>query len=117
MCRLLVRWRGSRSGVTAERRREELGNALARRGARIVYGPAIRVVPLADDTELLAATRRCLAAPLDVVVATTGVGFRGWLDTAEAWGLKDDIVARAGGRHDPHPRPEGPRRGPCGGPA
>jgi uroporphyrinogen-III synthase len=74
-------------GVTAERRREELGEALRRRGAGVVYGPAIRVVPLEDDTEARAATERCLERPLDLVVATTGVGFRGWLAAAEAWGL------------------------------
>jgi uroporphyrinogen-III synthase len=49
--------------------------------------PAIRIMPLADDTELVAATRAVLAAPVDLVVATTGVGFRGWLEAAEAWGL------------------------------
>jgi uroporphyrinogen-III synthase len=74
-------------GVTAARRREELGAALERRGARVMYGPAIRIVPLADDAQLLEATKRCLAAPLDYVVATTGIGFRGWMDAAETWGL------------------------------
>jgi uroporphyrinogen-III synthase len=44
-------------------------------------------VPLADDTELVAATRAVLAAPVDLVVATTGVGFRGWVEAAEAWEL------------------------------
>ncbi|MGY1743866.1 MULTISPECIES: uroporphyrinogen-III synthase [unclassified Blastococcus] len=73
--------------VTAARRKEELGALLDRRGARVVYAPAIRIVPLADDTELVAATRRVLAAPVDLVVATTGVGFRGWLEAAEAWDL------------------------------
>lgn len=80
-------------GVTAERRREELGAALERHGARIMYGPAIRIVPLADDTQLREATTRCLAAPLDFVVATTGVGFRGWLDAAAAWDVHDPLVA------------------------
>jgi uroporphyrinogen-III synthase len=74
-------------GVTAARRREELGAALERHGASVVYGTAIRIVALADDTELLEATRRCLGAPLDLVVVTTGVGFRGWLEAAESWGL------------------------------
>jgi len=78
-------------GITAARRREELGAALERRGARVLYGPAIRILPLADDTELLEATKRCLAAPLDHVVATTGIGFRGWLDAAETWGMADDL--------------------------
>jgi uroporphyrinogen-III synthase len=53
----------------------------------VVYAPAIRIVPLADDAELVAATRAVLAAPVDLVVATTGVGFRGWLEAAEAWDL------------------------------
>ena len=43
--------------VTASRRAEELGSLLERRGARVVYAPAIRIIPLEDDTELLAATR------------------------------------------------------------
>ncbi|MGY1777941.1 uroporphyrinogen-III synthase [Geodermatophilus sp. SYSU D00804] len=73
--------------VTAARRREELGALLDRRGARVVYAPAIRIVPLADDAELVAATEAVLAAPVDLVVATTGVGFRGWLEAADAWDL------------------------------
>ncbi|MCZ2861251.1 uroporphyrinogen-III synthase [Blastococcus sp. VKM Ac-2987] len=73
--------------VTAARRKEELGALLDRRGARVVYAPAIRIVPLADDAELVAATRRVLGAPVDLVVATTGVGFRGWLEAADAWDL------------------------------
>ncbi len=73
--------------VTAARRKEELGALLDRRGARVVYAPAIRIVPLSDDTELVAATRQVLSAPVDLVVATTGVGFRGWLEAAEAWDL------------------------------
>ncbi|MDK3258030.1 uroporphyrinogen-III synthase [Blastococcus capsensis] len=73
--------------VTAARRKEELGALLDRRGARVVHAPAIRIVPLADDSELLAATRRVLAAPVDLAVATTAVGFRGWLEAADEWGL------------------------------
>jgi uroporphyrinogen-III synthase len=74
-------------GVTATRRREEFGALLERRGARVVGAPAIRLVPLAEDADLLAATRLALAAPLDDVVVTTGVGFRGWMAAAEGWGL------------------------------
>jgi uroporphyrinogen-III synthase len=73
--------------VTAARRKDELGALLDRRGARVLYAPAIRIVPLSDDTELVAATREVLAAPVDLVIATTGVGFRGWLEAAEAWDL------------------------------
>src|SRR4051812_12544638 len=73
--------------VTAARRKEELGALLERRGARVVYAPAIRIVPLSDDAELVAATRKVLAQPVDLVIATTGVGFRGWLEAADAWDL------------------------------
>ncbi|MGW0204137.1 uroporphyrinogen-III synthase [Nonomuraea sp. NPDC003201] len=78
-------------GVTATRRREEFGALLERRGARVVSAPAIRLVPLAEDADLLAATRLSLAEPLDDVVVTTGVGFRGWMAAAEGWGLSSDL--------------------------
>ncbi|GAA1689174.1 uroporphyrinogen-III synthase [Nonomuraea maheshkhaliensis] len=78
-------------GVTATRRREEFGALLERRGARVVSAPAIRLVPLAEDSDLLAATRESLRAPLDEVVVTTGVGFRGWMAAAEGWGLSADL--------------------------
>jgi len=73
-------------GVTAARRREELSGLLRRRGARVLEAPALRILPLADDTELRRATEHCLAAPPDYVVATTGVGWRGWMSAADGWG-------------------------------
>jgi uroporphyrinogen-III synthase len=83
-------------GITAARRREEFAAALERRGAKVISAPAIRIVPLADDSELLAATRRCLEAPLDVVIATTGIGFRGWVEAADVWGLAEDLTKAIG---------------------
>ena len=80
-------------GITAARRREEFAAALERRGAKVISAPAIRIIPLADDSELRAATRRCLQAPLDVVIATTGIGFRGWVEAADAWGLGEDLTS------------------------
>jgi uroporphyrinogen-III synthase len=79
-------------GITAARRRAELGTALERRGATVVYAPAIKIVPLADDSQLRDATGRCLAAPLDIVIATTGIGFRGWIDAADTWGLTEQLT-------------------------
>ncbi|PYC77032.1 uroporphyrinogen-III synthase [Streptomyces tateyamensis] len=73
-------------GVTAARRREELVALLRRRGARVVEAPALRIMPLEDDEALRRATEQCLRAPLDYVVATTGVGWRGWLSAADGWG-------------------------------
>jgi uroporphyrinogen-III synthase len=84
--------------VTSGRRHEELVGLLERRGARVVSAPAVRIRPLEDDAELLATTRACLADPPSVVVVTTGVGFRGWLEAADGWGLGDGLrtmLARA----------------------
>ncbi|WP_233576302.1 uroporphyrinogen-III synthase [Saccharopolyspora rhizosphaerae] len=73
---------GSTVGVTAERKAEEIGDMLARRGARVLFGAAMHTVPLPEDGELAAATREVLSAPVDFVVAITGVGFRGWVEAA-----------------------------------
>ncbi len=83
-------------GITAARRRKEFGAALERRGAKVSYGPAIRIVPLADDTQLRGATERCLEGPLDIVVATTGIGFRGWMEAADTWGMLEKLTAAIG---------------------
>jgi uroporphyrinogen-III synthase len=80
--------------VTADRRRDELATLLQRRGARVVLTPALRIVPLADDTELRLATLACSAKPLDIVIATTGVGLRGWLEAAAGWGVAESLRSR-----------------------
>jgi uroporphyrinogen-III synthase len=79
-------------GVTAARRAEELGGLLERRGAEVVHAPAIRIVPLADDTELHAVTEQLITHPPDVVVVTTGIGFRGWVEAADGWGLGETLI-------------------------
>ncbi len=84
---------GCRILVTAQRRADELGGALVRRGARVTVAPALGVVPQVDEAGLLEATRKIIAEPVDVLVVTTGIGFRGWLDTAEAAGLADDLCS------------------------
>lgn len=80
--------------VTAARRAEEFGALLRRRGAEVVYAPAMRTVPLADDGELRAATGEIVERPPDTVVVTTAVGFRGWLEAAEGWALGDALRER-----------------------
>ncbi len=82
--------------VTAARRREELTALLVRRGARVVEAPAIQIIPTGDDDELLASTRACIASAPDVVVATTGIGFRGWMEAADGWGLGEQLRERIG---------------------
>ncbi|NUS43378.1 MAG: uroporphyrinogen-III synthase, partial [Mycobacteriaceae bacterium] len=84
-------------GVTAARRADEFATLLTRRGATIVSAPAIRIIPLADDTELERVTRQIVADPPRIVVATTGIGFRGWMEAAEGWGLADGLRTALGG--------------------
>ncbi|MCF7551085.1 uroporphyrinogen-III synthase [Pseudonocardia sp. WMMC193] len=83
-------------GVTAARRAEELGTMLERRGATVRHGPCIRIVPLADDTDLQERTRDLIGRPPDVTVATTGVGFRGWVEAAAGWGVGEQLLTALG---------------------
>lgn len=79
-------------GVTAARRADELSTLLRRRGASVVHAPALRIVPLADDSELLAATEELIDDVPDVVLATTAIGFRGWIEAADGWGIGDRLL-------------------------
>lgn len=83
-------------GVTAARRSEELITLLERRGATVVHAPAIQIIPLVDDVELQRVTTLLIAKPPDVVVVTTGIGFRGWIEAAHGWDLADDLIAAFG---------------------
>ncbi|MBS4728221.1 uroporphyrinogen-III synthase [Mycobacterium sp. SM1] len=80
-------------GVTAARRSEELITLLERRGATVVHAPAIRIIPLVDDVELQRVTALLIQEPPDVVVVTTGIGFRGWIEAAHGWDVADDLIA------------------------
>lgn len=79
--------------VAADRRSADLASALERRGAVVHRAPALSIVPNADDAELLRRTRQIIANPPDVVVVTTGVGFRGWMDAAHEHGLDEELDA------------------------
>ena len=85
---------GRTVGVTAARRAEELGALLERRGAAVLHAPALRIVPLADDTALRAATEQLVRRAPDVVVVTTAIGFRGWVGAADGWGLGEALRDR-----------------------
>ncbi|MFN8029390.1 MAG: uroporphyrinogen-III synthase [Dermatophilaceae bacterium] len=77
--------------VTADRRSGDIAAALTRRGASVRHAPALSIVPHLDDAALVAATERLLDDPPDVIVATTGIGFRGWLEAADAAGLGERL--------------------------
>ncbi|HET9127149.1 MAG TPA: uroporphyrinogen-III synthase [Propionibacteriaceae bacterium] len=78
--------------LTAHRRAEELGSALERRGAQVRHAPVLSIVSHVDDADLVAQTRRLIDDPPDVVIATTGVGFRGWIEAADAAGLAPQLL-------------------------
>ncbi|WP_017974542.1 uroporphyrinogen-III synthase [Actinopolyspora halophila] len=83
-------------GATATRRVEELATMLRRRGAEVRHGPAVRILPLADDGELFEMSKSLLRNPPDVVVITTGIGFRGWMEAAEGWGFGAELATALG---------------------
>ncbi|WP_123308049.1 uroporphyrinogen-III synthase [Cellulomonas sp. PhB143] len=83
---------GCRVLITADRRASELASALERRGAAVMHAPALSMVPHADDEALIAGTRALVENPPDVVVVTTGIGFRAWVEAADAHGLADRLL-------------------------
>ena len=54
-----------------------------RRGATCVWAPALSTRPnQVDDASLRAATEEVLSKPVDVFLATTGIGMKGWFAAA-----------------------------------
>lgn len=84
---------GYRVAVTSARRADELCALLRRHGATVCAAPAITMIDLTDDNELRRRTRELIAAPPDILVVTTAIGFRGWIAATEGWGLADDLIA------------------------
>ena len=84
---------GFRIGVTAARKVDEQIALLVRRGATVEWAPALSLDPNhVDDAELRAATEDVLAKPVDMFLATTGIGMKAWLDAAERWGLLEPLL-------------------------
>jgi uroporphyrinogen-III synthase len=87
---------GFRVAVTSARRADELSALLQRRGATVTSAAAITMVPLPDDDSLRANTEALIEAPPDIVIATTGIGFRGWVAAADGWGLAGELITALG---------------------
>ncbi|GAB2996790.1 transcriptional regulator [Mycobacterium bourgelatii] len=83
---------GYRVAVTSARRAEELCALLSRHGAEIFAAPAINMIALPDDDELHYNTEALITNPPDILVAHTGIGFRGWVAAAEGWGLATELL-------------------------
>jgi uroporphyrinogen-III synthase len=88
---------GFRIGVTAARKVEEQVALLERRGARVERAPALSLDPNhVDDDDLRAATTDVLSRPVDLFLATTGIGMKTWFAAAERWGVLDELLASIG---------------------
>ena len=86
--------RGYRVGVTAARKADEQIALLQRRGAEVEWAAALSVEPnRINEAGLRAATEQVLGAPVDLFVATTGIGVRSWFRAAESWELLPDLLA------------------------
>lgn len=79
--------------LPVDRRSGELSAALERHGAAVRLAPALTIVPHIDDEELIARSRTLIAEPPDIVVVTTGVGFRGWVEAVDEAGILEEFLA------------------------
>lgn len=78
--------------MTSVHRADELCALLRKQGATVCAAPAITKVALHDDDELHRHTEALIARPPNILIATTGIGFRGWIAAADGWGLTDPLI-------------------------
>ncbi|MGK4064944.1 uroporphyrinogen-III synthase [Rothia sp. HC945] len=83
--------------VTAQRKADEIETVLVRNGLDVRHCPTITTTPVLEDQDLLEVTRDIIRANPDLVVVTTGIGFRGWMAAAESAGLKEELTKSLGG--------------------
>ncbi|WP_082068015.1 uroporphyrinogen-III synthase [Mycolicibacterium llatzerense] len=89
---------GRRIGVTAARKAREQIEMFQRRGADIIWAPALSLAPsMIDERELRRTTQVVVCRPVDLFLATTGTGIRSWFEAADSWGLGHDLVRVASG--------------------
>jgi uroporphyrinogen-III synthase len=79
-------------GVTADARREDQAELLARRGATVVAGPALSRVAV-PEARVRDVTEGLIARPPDVLVATTATGMRMLFGVAEQCGRRAALTA------------------------
>lgn len=78
--------------LPVDRRSGELTAALERHGASVRLAPALTIIPHIDDEELIARSRALIENPPDIIVVTTGVGFRGWIEAVDEAGMLDQFL-------------------------
>ncbi len=82
---------GFRIGVTADRRADEQIGLLESRGADCLHGPVIKTHPQDSQDAMRAATQALIDQPPDLIVLTTGLGVRSWLEAAASIHLGDEL--------------------------
>jgi len=82
---------GTRVLITAQRRATDLASALVRRGAQVHIAATLGVEAHIDEETLVRRTQELIDEAPAIVVVTTAIGFRSWLETAESVGLLDDL--------------------------
>lgn len=83
---------GRTIAITASRRVAEQAEAYTRRGATVFLAPTVRIVRTDDDEQLESETRTFLASPPNVFLVATGYGLNSWLDAAENYGLREQVL-------------------------
>jgi uroporphyrinogen-III synthase len=83
---------GFRVAVTSDRRSGDLIDAFRRRGAEVIHAPAVRIAPVEEDEILLGDTLAIIESRPDIVIVTTGYGFRRWFEAADAAGLGEPLA-------------------------
>jgi len=82
---------GFKIGVTADRRADEQIRLLSSRGAECVHGEVIKTNPVDTVAALGSATEALIDDPPELVVLTTGLGVRGWLEAADSIHLGEQL--------------------------
>jgi uroporphyrinogen-III synthase len=87
---------GRAVGVTADRRGDDQVVMFERLGATVVLGPTLTTVKVPDPDLLRRRTAELIADPPDFLIADTGIGMRTWLEAADGWGQKQELVEAMG---------------------
>ncbi|NYG59969.1 uroporphyrinogen-III synthase [Nocardioides daedukensis] len=89
---------GFRIGVTAARKAAEQCALIERRGGQVEWAPALSGdIGTIDADQLRSATLDVLARPVDMFIATTGVGIKAWFGAAEEWDLGVELLEHLAG--------------------
>ena len=83
-------------GVTAARRADELGTMLERRGAPCSTGRRCGSSRWSTTPSCGRHPQALIEQPPDITVATTGIGFRGWVQAATNGGSGENCSRRSG---------------------